>query len=433
MTTEAQTLSAALPAFHPSSRTYRFTVLLFASLITLGSYFAYDSVGAIESSLMTALGVGRGAIGIMYTTYSVAAIFSVMIGGILTDRIGTRRASLLFSVLVTLGAVLVATAPSLGVMYIGRLIFGWGSESLVVAQNAILSRWFKGKELALSFGIALALSRLGTLISFNTEALLADRMGFRTALWVAALLCVLSLGTNLGYNLMDRHAERKLDLAEEGAGERLTLSDLRRFPGAYFLVVGLCVTFYSAIFPFTALSTDFFHEKWGLPLSAGGSGGLFGALLANFRHMFSTAPGTSSIIIFASLLFAPPAGWLVDRIGRRAALMLVGSLLMIPCYLVLGFTSIAPAAPMILLGAAFVLVPAAMWPLVPHLVERERVGTAFGLMTMVQNVGLALFPWINGRLRDLTHDYRASMLMFAGLGGVGLLFALLLWRKDPNS
>ena len=77
--------------------------------------------------------------------------------------------------------------------------------------------------------------------------------------------------------------------------------------------------------------------------------------------------------------------------------------------------------------------PAALWPAVPLVVEKSRVGTAFGLMTMLQNVGLALFPWLNGKLRDLTQDYRASMAMFACLGLAGLAFAFLLKREDRRS
>ncbi|MEN6527136.1 MAG: MFS transporter, partial [Candidatus Polarisedimenticolia bacterium] len=80
--------------------------------------------------------------------------------------------------------------------------------------------------------------------------------------------------------------------------------------------------------------------------------------------------------------------------------------------------------------AAFVLVPAAMWPAVPLIVDKQRVGTAFGLMTMIQNIGLAVFPWLNGKLRDLTQDYRASMVMFSTLGVCGLVFAFLLLRAD---
>jgi MFS family permease len=110
--------------------------------------------------------------------------------------------------------------------------------------------------------------------------------------------------------------------------------------------------------------------------------------------------------------------------------MMLGALIMIPSHLTMGFTRVSPALPMIALGAAFVLVPAAMWPSVPLIVDKKRVGTAFGLMTMVQNIGLAAFPWLNGRLRDFTQSYTASEIMFASLGVFGLIFAVLLKRAD---
>lgn len=419
--------------FHPSRGLYRYAVLVIAGLLTFGSYFAYDSVGALVDTLLRAWNTDRQAIGGLYTLYSVAAIVVVFLGGMLIDRIGTRAASLVFSVLIVIGACIVALAPNVFVAGLGRLVFGAGSESLVVAQSAILARWFKGKELAFSFGFTLAIARLGTLFSFNTEELIAARLGWQTALWAAAGLCVLSLLANLAYWAMDRHGEKALGLAEAGAGDKIVFADIRKFGPSYWYVVMLCVTFYSAIFPFTALSTDFFHEKWGLPLTAGTDGGFLAAVFANLLHMFSTAPGTSSIIIFASMCLAPFAGGFVDRVGRRAQLMVLGALLMIPCYLLLGFTTIPPMWPMLLLGASFVLVPAAMWPAVPLIVEENRVGTAFGLMTMIQNIGLGLFPWLNGRLRDLTHDYAASMVMFALLGVAGLVFAVLLQRADARA
>jgi MFS family permease len=425
------TIAAAGP-FHPSRGTYRFVVLVIAGLLTFGSYFAYDSVGALVDTLLKAWNTDRQAIGGLYTLYSVAAILVVFLGGMLIDRIGTRRASLIFSALIVIGACIVAVAPNVMIAGLGRLVFGAGSESLVVAQSAILARWFKGRELALSFGITLAIARLGTLFSFNTEELIASRLGWQTALWAAAGLCLLSLLANLVYYAMDHHGEKVLGLAEAGSGDKIVFADIRRFGASYWYVVALCVTFYSAIFPFTALSTDFFHEKWGLPLTAGGGNSFLSAVFANLLHMFSTAPGTSSIIIFASMCFAPFAGGLVDRVGRRASLMMLGALLMIPCYLIMGFTTIPPMFPMLLLGASFVLVPAAMWPAVPLIVEENRVGTAFGLMTMIQNIGLGLFPWLNGKLRDVTHDYASSMIMFAALGVAGLVFAILLKRSDAR-
>ncbi len=231
---------------------------------------------------------------------------------------------------------------------------------------------------------------------------------------------------------MDARAERVLRLEEGEADEKVVLSDIKRFPRSFWYVALLCVTFYSAIFPFTALSTDFFHDKWGLPLAAGGTGSFFSQVFSNFLHMFSTAGGTTSIIIFASMIFAPFAGQLVDKIGHRATLMVFGALLMIPSYLLMAFTHIPPRWPMIMLGAAFVLVPAAMWPSVPLIVPKELTGSAFGLITMIQNIGLALFPFFNGKLRDITHTYTASMLMFACLGVAGLVFAWLLKRADTR-
>jgi MFS family permease len=418
----------------PSGPRYRFTILLFICLLTFGSYFAYDSISALETTLIKSLHLTRQTIGSLYSAYSLAAIFIVFFGGMLIDRLGPRKASLLFSALVTLGALIVALATSTWMLFAGRFVFGAGSESLVVAQSAIIARWFKGKELALAFGISLTISRLGTLFSFNTEQTIASYFGnYRYALFAAALLCGFSLLCNLVYNGMDRYGERKLDLPRPGAGDKIVFGDIAKFGASYWYVALLCVTFYSAIFPFTALAPDLFHTKWNIPAVVEHGGGFFYQVFASFLHMFSTAGGMTSIIIFASMVCAPFAGGLVDRIGRRATLMVFGSLLMIPAHLVMGITHWDPIPSMIVLGAAFVLVPAALWPSVPLVVEEKRVGTAFGLITAIQNVGLMTFPWLAGRLIDVTHGYTASQVMFSSLGVAGLVFALLLLRADRRA
>jgi MFS family permease len=417
---------------HPTGRPYRFVVLAFASVMLFGSYFAYDSVGAIETTLIQVFHTNRAAIGTMYTMYSVAAVFAVLAGGFLIDRAGVRLASLLFSGFVVAGAAVVAWAPDLPVLYAGRVIFGIGAESLIVAQSAIIARWFKGKELAMAFGIALTICRLGTLFSFNTEQLLASRFGWRTALWIAAGLCLACLVCNWIYAVMDRHAEPILHLPKAGAGDKITWGDIGKFRHSYWYAVGICVAFYSAIFPFTALATDFFHDKWGMPMASAEGHGFLSGVFYNLTHMFSTAQGTTSIIIAASMVLAPFAGNLVDRIGRRATLMVLGSLLIVPAHLMLGLTYIWPVLSMIVLGAAFVLVPACIWPSVPLIVDERRVGTAFGLMTAIQNLGLATFPYANGALRDATHGYTASQIMFAALGFCGLIFSILLLRADRH-
>ncbi|RFT16409.1 MAG: putative oxalate:formate antiporter [Candidatus Saccharicenans subterraneus] len=416
---------------NPASKFYRFLMLAFIASLSFGSYFAYDIVSAIAPSLIEELRAARSTVGTFFTMYSLAAILAVLVGGLLVDKLGTRKASLLFSCLVFIGAALVWKAKSIPVFFLGRFIFGAGSEPLIVAQSAMLARWFRSKELAFSFGATLTVSRLGSLFAFNTGELISRYFGsFRYALLAAVLACAVSLLGNLFYIILDRRGEKVLDLKKEAETEKINLKDIKEFKPTFWYITALCFTFYSAIFPFTALSTDFFVDKWGIARAAESSGGFLAQVFNNFLHMFSTAGGISSIIIFASMVFAPFAGSLVDRIGRRATLMIFGSLILIPCHLLMGLTRIYPAYPMVFLGIAFVLVPAAMWPSVPMVVREERTGTAFGLMTAIQNIGLGLFPLVNGFLRDKTHSYTASSVMFASLGMVGLVFALLLKRAD---
>lgn len=426
-------IAADYGPFHPATKSYRYTVLAFVAMLTLGSYFAYDIIGAVADSLMASMGATESDVGSMYTMYSIAAIIAVFVAGFLIDRLGTRKGSMIFSIIVFAGAVVVAFAPNLTILYIGRLIFGAGSEPLIVVQSAILARWFKGKELALSFGIALTVSRLGTLFAFNTGELLSSHFGGpRYALIAAALICIISVAANVVYVFLDRRGERILKLKDEESGDKVVLRDIKFFKPTFWYVTMLCVTFYSAIFPFTSLALKFFNEKWAIPLVSSQEGGFLYKVFSNFLNMFNTAGGITSIIIFASMFLAPFAGKLVDKFGKRATIMIYGSLLMIPAHLVMGVTNLYPVIPMIVLGAAFVLVPASMWPSVPLVVKKEHVGTAFGVMTAIQNIGLGLFPYLNGKLREITGSYTASQVMFASLGLVGLFFAVLLLRANKK-
>ncbi len=432
-------IQEAAGAFHPSRAIYRFTILIFVASLSFGSYFAYDIVGGLAPTLVDELGAGRGTIGAFFAAYSVAAILAVLIGGMLIDKLGTRKASLMFSILVFAGAGLFWQARTIPLALLGRFIFGAGSEPLIVAQSAILARWFKNKELALSFGITLTVSRLGSLFAFNTGELFSSYFkdstvsflkGYRAGLFVAVVACGISLLGNLVYIIMDRRAERILELKDGGGSDKIVFKDIKEFKPTFWYVTFLCVTFYSAIFPFTNLSTDFFVDKWGIARVAEATGGFLHRVFNNFLHMFSTVGGISAIIIFASMIMAPFAGRLVDKIGKRATLMILGSLIMIPSHLAMGLTRLFPVYPMLALGAAFVLVPAAMWPSVPLIVRKERVGTAFGLMTAIQNFGMFLFSLLNGFLRDITKSYTSSQIMFASLGLAGLIFAVLLKRAD---
>ena len=331
---------------HPSRPIFRFITLGFIASLSFGSYFAYDIIGAIAPSLVSELKAARATVGTMNTMYSIAAILVVLFGGMLIDRLGTRKASLIFSVLVLAGAVIVWQAKSIPLIFLGRFVFGAGSEPLVVAQSAMLARWFKNKELAMAFGIQLTVSRLGSLFAFNTGELFSSYFGsYRYALMAAAGACALSLIGNVFYIFMDRRGEKALNLRDESAGEKIVFRDIKEFRPTFWYVTFLCLTFYAAVFPFQSLSTDFFATKWGIALTAPSTGGFLARVFSNLLHIFSTAGGISSIIIFASMILAPFAGRLVDKVGRRATFMIAGSLLMIPCHLAMGLTAHLPRLP----------------------------------------------------------------------------------------
>jgi nitrate/nitrite transporter NarK len=258
------------------------------------------------------------------------------------------------------------------------------------------------------------LCRLGTFGAFNSVSRIADTyQSIHPALWLAFVVCLLSVLTAVVYIAMEQRAEKRFGRRRNAGADRLVLSDILRFKPSFWLVSALCVTFYSAVFPFTAFSTDFFVEKWHLSQSTGST--------------------ISSIIIFMSMIFTPVFGHIVDRFGRRATFMIYGSLMLIPVYLTLALTRIHPSIPMAVLGISFSLVPAAMWPSIPLIIEEKRLGTAYGLMTLIQNVGLFFFPILIGAARDRTGNYTASMLIFSLLGVLGLLFSVLLRREETGS
>jgi len=393
---------------------FRWLVLVLMGFVIFGAYYAYDAVSPIADFIMRDMKLSRAQYGLLFSFYYLPNFIMVLVGGILLDRIGIRRAGGLFVSLCSLGVFITAFFSGINfpLMLIGRLIYGLGSESLIITQNKILAKWFRGKELALAFGLNLMVARLGTFAALNSAARIQALSGsWKLAIWVSAIIMFLSLALFFIYSGLDRSQEKYFPVvATSFAEEKIVFREIFAFRPSFWYVSLLCMTFYSAIFPFTAFSTVFLQSKFG-----------FSAIKGGFY---------TSLVITGTMFFTPLFGYLVDRIGRRATLMLLGSGLLIPVHLSLALTYFPPSVAMIVLGLAFSLVPAAMWPAIPIMVEEKRLGTAYGLMTLIQNVGLTLFNWLAGKITDLSGgNYRNTILMFAGLGLAGFLFALLLKRS----
>ena len=420
-----------MPFLHPSRKIYRFTILAFVSLISFCILFSFDIFGAIAPTLVDQLGVSRGTIGTFYTAYAVAAILSVFIAGLACDRLGYAKAGLIFLSLAILGAGLISVFATIHLLMLGRFIFGLGAESILVVNMAMISKWFKGKEMAMAMGIYVSFGRLGTIFSFNTGELIAEHFGdYRYVFTAAFLLSLFSLLFLLIYVFLDKRGETGLDSSKNAARSKISAKKILNFPPSFWLIVLLCMIFYSAVFPFTALSTDFFVDKWNIARVAHVTGSFLHKVFGNFMHMFSTAGGITSIVTFSSLIFAPLAGFFVDKIGKRVSFMLAGPAILITSFMIMGFSDIYPVAPMVMLGGAFVILPAALWPSIPRIIDEKYTGSAYGLTFAVQNIGIGLFPLLNGFLRDQTQTYQASMIMFASLGLISFLFALKLRQFD---
>jgi MFS family permease len=398
---------------------YRWMVLIFLSLAMFGNYYVYDALSPLADVLKQQLGFSDANIGLLQAIYSFPNIFTVLIGGILIDRIGLRRSLIIFAVLCLIGPAITVASGRLWLMATGRLLFGMGAESLIVAVTAALARWFKGKELSFAFGINLTISRLGSFAALNSptwarSAYANWRWPFLIALGVSSL-CVVGA---IIYWVLEVHAEKVYHLGEVST-DKVVLADLFKFGVSYWYIVALCVTFYSAIFPFQTFAVKFFIE-------AHGKSREFGGFLS------------STLTLFA-MIATPLFGLLVDRIGRRAILMMLGSLMLIPVYLMMAYTHINLYAPMAMMGLAFSLIPAVMWPSVAYIVDQSKLGTAYGLMTMIQNIGLFGFNLLIGWANDFGHasaenpgGYRLGMWIFSVLGFLGVLFAYLLHRRETG-
>lgn len=424
----------------------RWIVWLFISLSMFGNYYIYDSISPLADLLKTQLGFSDANIGLLNAIYSFPNIIMVLVGGIIIDRIGTRKAVFIFTFLVMLGSLLTALKGDIVVMAAGRLLFGLGAESMIVAITTIIARWFKGKELSFAFGLNLTLARLGSFMALNSPMWAKQYYDYwQNPLWISFYAGVSAFVFITIFYFVDYLSSKKYELPQEGNQDEIVLREIFSFGRAFWFISALCVTFYSAMFPFQTFAIKFFQEVHGTSREVGGN--------------------LSSILTLSAMIFTPLFGLLADRIKKKSFMMMFGSFLIVPVYLIMAYkvdlatplgisgnlvinidffdihTSI-PAyliIPMSMMGIAFSLIPAVMWPYVALVVDSSKLGTAYGLMTMIQNIGLFLFNILIGFSNDLFKasaenpgGYIPGMWIFSILGFLGLLFSYLLRQEEKK-
>ena len=278
-----------------------------------GNYYIYDCISPLADVLKAQLHFTDKNLGLLQGIYSIPNIFMVLIGGIIIDKIGTKKAVLIFACLVFIGALFTTIKGDIVFMATGRLIFGLGAESMIVGITTILARWFKGKELSFAFGLNLTIARLGSFLALNSptwgKSLFAD---WQKPLWVAVGAGVIAVATLAVYYLIDIYSEKNYALQKEGNQDKVVLKDLFKFGKSFWFITLLCITFYSAMFPFQTFAVKFFKDVH----------------LAGFPDDVARGMGgfLSSLLTLSAMILTPMFGLLSDKIGKRSLLMMFGSL-----------------------------------------------------------------------------------------------------------
>ncbi len=427
----------------------RWGILVLVGFILSVNYYFYDAFSTLKDLLMTEFGFTNTDYGLFVAFYSIPNTFLLMavVGGVILDKFGIRRTGFMFIFLMAFGAMLTAYgssnyysnggfgygfmttflpgySPELKMMLLGRFFYGLGAETSIVVVSKILVKWFKGKDLALAFGLKVGFGRLGTFAALQLSPRIAGPAGehLSTAIWFAGVLVLMGLLAFMVYILFDikydRAAKTETISEKPDAFKISDIGNILKNP-AYLYIALLCVTFYSAVFPFLAFAPDFFYNKF---------------------NMTSIQSGEiTSLLPLGTLFFTPLFGFLIDKYGKAATAMIFGSALLLIIHLLFSFTNLQPHIPMILLGVSFSLIPAAMWPSMVKLVDEKQIGTAYGLMYSIQNLGLFAVPILAGFILDKTNpgdveklNYTPTMIMFAVLGLLGLFFSLLLKYTDKK-
>jgi len=424
-------------------RFFRWAVLIFVSLAMAGNYYIYDSINALERIFIDHLGFSATQFGWLNASYSVAAVATLLVGGIIIDRIGTKKSIMAFSVIILVGAAITASKGSAPVMIAGRTVLGLGAESMIVAVTTALAKWFKGKELSFAFGINLTIARLASVAADNSptwanRAFYPDgptgQPSWQNPLFIAVGAGVFAVVCSMIYWALESRAESRYELGQAGSTDKLEFEGIFRFDLSYWLVVGLCFTFYSAIFPFRTFAIDLFTNKI---LAA--HGGVHAAEAVRVASL-EQAGSLNSLLPLTAMIATPLFGLLVDKTGKRALFMMFGSVLLMPVYLMMAYSPSSLYIPVSMMGIAFSLIPAVMWPAVAYIVDQSRLGTAYALMTLIQQIGFFLLNLLIGKANDYSHaglenpgGYALGMWIFSVLGFVGLALSILLRIRETGA
>ena len=398
----------------------RWWVLALAAIAVSSSYYEDDVIGPIADLLHRQRGFSQSQLGMLNGVISIPNIALALISGLLIDRFGPARIAFWCAAIGVLGAALTAIGEPYALMVFGRFIFGISEGAIFIALVAGLAQWFPRSGIALATALYLSLARVGS-YAVDTSTAWAHPLyerGWQAPLWLGTAITAIGLAAAAMYYRLDLRHRPKASLGT--VVEQIKWRQLLNFDLSYWYILGLHVLYAAVFFPFrTTYAIEYFQHAKGLTLQQAG--------VAN------------SWVFFAAIFATPVFGLLADRLGHRALMLSFGTLLLPLTFVVLGLTDLNLWVSTVMMGISFALVPAVIWPATTLIVEPRRLGTALGLITLIQALGMAASNLAAGRLADIAGagaqnpaGYDVMLGFFFLLSLTALLSAVLLWRREAG-
>jgi MFS family permease len=434
------------------SKTARWAALAMISFTMLCGYYLTDVMAPLKPLLEKELLWSSTEFGFFTSAYGWFNVFLLMLifGGIILDKMGVRFTGKLATIVMVAGTAIKYWAITthmldghhiLGMKAqvvfagLGYATFGVGVETAGITVSKIIVKWFKGKEMALAMGLEMSTARIGTTLAVATSIPVANALGgvSKPVLLALILLCI-GMTSFFIYTILDKKLDKSLD--DEGVPqdeESFRVKDILNIitnKGWWYIAI-LCLLFYSGVFPFIKYATD---------------------LMINKFHVVEEYAGLiPGMLTVGAIALTPLFGNLYDRKGKGASIMMIGAVLLLLVHTLFSIPvlSAKPIAIIliIILGIAFSLVPSAMWPSVPKIIPERQLGTAYGMIFLIQNIGLSLVPLLIGWVLDKfcitgtrmlegsevpTYNYTLPMIIFACFGLLAIVFAFLLKAEDKK-
>ncbi|KAL1917026.1 uncharacterized protein VTP21DRAFT_5224 [Calcarisporiella thermophila] len=397
-----------------------------AFLFTFGSHYAGHTLAPLKADLKASLNITNAQYGVLQSSVSLVNSFIPLFGGIFVDSFGTGTGSLVSSFLIVVGQSIVSVGVqkgTYGVVIAGRVLFGVGSGTVVIAQESILGKWFRGKGLTLALASLFSISRLASFLANVVAVPIKNATGFYgNAFWVATGVCIFCFFVNIVFVYFANRAEHHSTVASSTPNvnylrflKRNRTFHLRRvlyLPLSYWLIVFLQMLL-------AGLWTSFLHVGTEL-------------VQIRFGEAQAIAAFNAGIGQTVPIVVSPFWGALVDRFGRRVCTIFLSSIILVVSQCILGFLEVTPIVGIVLFSVSLTLGPIGLVSSIPLLLQPDLIGTGYGIFKVSDNIGSTLFDIGIGYIQDATpgRGYGGVIVFFLLIASISTLASVLLWIVD---